>query len=213
MAQGGLSLDDAFTQVVELPAVPPGAYLAHWIAITADDNGKTQGDVNFTVVAATPSPAATPTPATSPTYAPPSSASPAGASPSATPAATATQPPSPSPSPAPGDSGQASGSELIIPIVLVGAAVVGLAWFLVRRRPSLIGPLDHLPTPGAILFDLDGTLVDTVGARIEGWLKTFAEIGIDADRGHVARLIGADGKRLAIEVAGVAGREFSAGAR
>lgn len=73
----------------------------------------------------------------------------------------------------------------------------------------MIGPLDHLPTPGAILFDLDGTLVDTVEARIEGWLKTFAEIGIDADRGHVARLIGADGKRLAIEVAGVAGRELS----
>jgi HAD superfamily hydrolase (TIGR01509 family) len=73
----------------------------------------------------------------------------------------------------------------------------------------LIGPLDHLPTPGAILFDLDGTLVDTVEARIDGWLKTFAEIGIDADRDHVARLIGADGKRLAIEVAGVAGRELS----
>lgn len=136
VAQGGLSLDDAFTQVVELPAVPPGEYIGHWISITADDNGKTQGDVNFTVVAATPSPAATPTSATSPTYAPPSTASPASASPSATPAATATQLPSPSPSPAPGDSGQATGSELIIPIVLVGAAVVGLAWFLVRRRPA-----------------------------------------------------------------------------
>jgi HAD superfamily hydrolase (TIGR01509 family) len=73
----------------------------------------------------------------------------------------------------------------------------------------LSGPLDHLPDPAGILFDLDGTLVDTVEKRIDGWLSTFAEIGIEADRDHVARLIGADGKRLAIEVAGVAGRELS----
>lgn len=73
----------------------------------------------------------------------------------------------------------------------------------------MTGPLDNLPDPAGILFDLDGTLVDTVEKRIEGWLSTFAELGIDADRTHVARLIGADGKRLAIEVAGVAGRELS----
>ena len=73
----------------------------------------------------------------------------------------------------------------------------------------MIGPLEHLPDPAGILFDLDGTLVDTVEKRIEGWMSTFAELGIEADRDHVARLIGADGKRLAIEVAGVAGRELS----
>jgi len=60
-----------------------------------------------------------------------------------------------------------------------------------------------------ILFDLDGTLVDTVETRIEGWMRTFDEIGIDADRSHVARLIGADGKRLAREVAAAAGREIT----
>jgi methionine-rich copper-binding protein CopC len=130
VAEGGLSADDAFTQVVELPAVPPGAYQAHWVSITADDNGKTQGDVNFTVVAATPSPAITPTPATSPTYAPPSES--ATATPAATPALTAT--PLPTASPAPGETGQPAGSELILPIVLVGAIVVGLAWYLLRRR-------------------------------------------------------------------------------
>jgi len=73
----------------------------------------------------------------------------------------------------------------------------------------LIGPLEHLPTPGGLLFDLDGTLVDTVERRIEGWMQTFAEVGIEADRDHVARLIGADGKRLAIEVAAVTGRELT----
>jgi len=67
----------------------------------------------------------------------------------------------------------------------------------------------ELATPRALIFDLDGTLVDTVGTRIEGWLRTFEEYGIPADRGHVASLIGADGKRLAREVAEAAGRRLS----
>ncbi|MEA2621502.1 MAG: hypothetical protein QOH61_412 [Chloroflexota bacterium] len=63
--------------------------------------------------------------------------------------------------------------------------------------------------PSALLFDLDGTLVDTVQDRIEAWMRTFAELGIKADRSHVAGLIGADGKRLAMEVAAIAGRKLS----
>jgi beta-phosphoglucomutase-like phosphatase (HAD superfamily) len=70
--------------------------------------------------------------------------------------------------------------------------------------------LVQLADPGALLFDLDGTLVDTVGLRIEAWLRTFAEVGIPAERQHVATLIGADGKRLAHEVAAVAGLELDA---
>jgi HAD superfamily hydrolase (TIGR01509 family) len=73
----------------------------------------------------------------------------------------------------------------------------------------LIDALAALPDPQGILFDLDGTLVDTVQTRIEAWLRTFEEVGIPADREHVARLIGADGKRLAMEVAGVAGRDIT----
>lgn len=69
--------------------------------------------------------------------------------------------------------------------------------------------LAQLPDPAGVLFDLDGTLVDTVEKRIDAWLRTFEEVGIAADRDHVARLIGADGKRLAREVAGVAGREIT----
>jgi methionine-rich copper-binding protein CopC len=130
VAEGGLSQDDAFTQVVELPAVPPGAYEAHWISITADDNGKTQGDVRFTVIAATSPPSVTPQPSTSPTYEPPPSSTPPATS-SPTPAATVT----PTPTPAPGPS-QSSGAELIVPLVLVVAVAVGLGWFLLRRRPS-----------------------------------------------------------------------------
>jgi len=65
----------------------------------------------------------------------------------------------------------------------------------------------HAPAswPAAVIFDLDGTLVDTVEARITAWLTIFEEQGIPADRGQVAALIGADGRRLAREVAAAAG--------
>jgi HAD superfamily hydrolase (TIGR01509 family) len=66
-----------------------------------------------------------------------------------------------------------------------------------------------VPDPGGMLFDLDGTLVDTVNIRIEAWMRTFAEIGFPAERKHVAGLIGADGKRLAMEVAAIGGRRLS----
>ncbi|MEO8626089.1 MAG: HAD hydrolase-like protein [Candidatus Limnocylindrales bacterium] len=61
-----------------------------------------------------------------------------------------------------------------------------------------------------MVFDLDGTLVSTVETRIEAWMQVFAEVRIKADRDHVARLIGSDGKRLAHEVADVAGHPISA---
>lgn len=57
------------------------------------------------------------------------------------------------------------------------------------------------PVPAAIIFDLDGTLVDTVETRIAAWLRTFEEQGIPADRAQVAALIGSDGRRLARVVA------------
>jgi HAD superfamily hydrolase (TIGR01549 family) len=59
----------------------------------------------------------------------------------------------------------------------------------------------RLPQPAALLFDLDGTLVDTVQTRLDAWLKAFSEFGIRADRLDVARLIGSDGRRLARVVA------------
>jgi len=72
-----------------------------------------------------------------------------------------------------------------------------------------VADLASLPTPGAILFDLDGTLVDTVGRRVEAWLAAFAELGIRADAERVGRLVGADGKRLAREVAADAGTRLT----
>jgi HAD superfamily hydrolase (TIGR01509 family) len=63
-----------------------------------------------------------------------------------------------------------------------------------------------LPSPQAVIFDLDGTLVDTVETRIEGWLAVFEEVGIPADRQKLGPLIGVDGKRLAREIAALAGQ-------
>lgn len=63
--------------------------------------------------------------------------------------------------------------------------------------------------PAAIIFDLDGTLVDTVDARIEAWASTFEAYGIPASRRQLERLIGMDGRRLAIEVAATAGRTLT----
>jgi HAD superfamily hydrolase (TIGR01509 family) len=57
----------------------------------------------------------------------------------------------------------------------------------------------------AFVFDLDGTLVDTVETRIVAWLRTFDEFQIPANRAQVARLIGSDGKRVACVVAESAG--------
>lgn len=58
----------------------------------------------------------------------------------------------------------------------------------------------------AWVFDLDGTLVDTVDTRITAWLRTFKEQGIPANRAVVAKLIGSDGRRLARVVAEGAGQ-------
>jgi len=69
--------------------------------------------------------------------------------------------------------------------------------------------LADLPDPRALLFDLDGTLVDTVLIRIQAWLGAFREAGIPAERAAVAALIGSDGRALAREIGTQAGRRLS----
>lgn len=73
-------------------------------------------------------------------------------------------------------------------------------------------PVDHpaLPRPAAILFDLDGTLVDTVERRIEAWARTFEEAGLPVERALLGPLIGVDGRRLAREVAARSGVSLDA---
>jgi HAD superfamily hydrolase (TIGR01509 family) len=69
---------------------------------------------------------------------------------------------------------------------------------------ALTDPAD-LPLPHAVLFDLDGTLVDTVETRIDAWLHALEEAGSPTTHERLAPLIGVDGKRLAREIAALAG--------
>jgi HAD superfamily hydrolase (TIGR01509 family) len=69
-------------------------------------------------------------------------------------------------------------------------------------------PIDELPTPTAVLFDLDGTLVDSVTHRIDAWQQTFTEVGLPIARDRLSPLIGLDGRRLAREVAALHGQHI-----
>jgi HAD superfamily hydrolase (TIGR01509 family) len=63
-----------------------------------------------------------------------------------------------------------------------------------------------LPRPDAVLFDLDGTLVDTVQTRIDAWLEALEQSGYATTREVLTPMIGLDGRRLAGEIAALAGR-------
>ena len=55
----------------------------------------------------------------------------------------------------------------------------------------------------AILFDVDGTLVDSNDAHAHAWVQAFAESGITVDFHDVRRLIGMGGDKLMPRVSGI----------
>jgi HAD superfamily hydrolase (TIGR01509 family) len=55
----------------------------------------------------------------------------------------------------------------------------------------------------AVLFDVDGTLVDSNDAHAAAWVKAFAEHGVTVDPAHVRRCIGMGGDKLMPEVSGL----------
>jgi len=69
----------------------------------------------------------------------------------------------------------------------------------------MVVALDRSPLPAAVLFDLDGTLVDTVELRISAWVEALGSAGLPTGRAQLAPLIGLDGRRLAREIAALAG--------
>ena len=71
--------------------------------------------------------------------------------------------------------------------------------------PAALTHVADLPLPHAVLFDLDGTLVDTVETRIDAWLHALEEARLSTTHERLAPLIGVDGKRLAREIAALAG--------
>ncbi len=56
----------------------------------------------------------------------------------------------------------------------------------------------------AVLFDVDGTLVDSNDAHAAAWVRAFTEHGIVVDPVHVRRCIGMGGDHLMPAVSGIA---------
>jgi HAD superfamily hydrolase (TIGR01509 family) len=55
----------------------------------------------------------------------------------------------------------------------------------------------------AILFDIDGTLVDSNDAHAQAWVDAFAEAGMTVDPSEVRRAIGMGGEKLIPNVSGI----------
>jgi HAD superfamily hydrolase (TIGR01509 family) len=64
----------------------------------------------------------------------------------------------------------------------------------------------------AVLFDVDGTLVDSNDAHAEAWVRAFSEFDIEVDPTKVRRCIGMGGDKLMPAVAGIL-EESPVGAR
>jgi HAD superfamily hydrolase (TIGR01509 family) len=74
----------------------------------------------------------------------------------------------------------------------VAAAVRPPAWVMGRLRTT-----DELPfQPRGYVFDVEGTLVDTVLPTLQCWSETLGEIGVTASVADLHPYSGMDGKRL-----------------
>lgn len=56
--------------------------------------------------------------------------------------------------------------------------------------------------PGAVLLDIDGTLVDSNYLHVHAWVRAFAEVGRPADAWRVHRCIGMGSDLLVAEILG-----------
>ena len=56
--------------------------------------------------------------------------------------------------------------------------------------------------PGAVLFDIDGTLVDSNYVHVDAWSRAFADAGLTVPSSRIHRCIGMDGGKLLEELAG-----------
>jgi len=53
-----------------------------------------------------------------------------------------------------------------------------------------------MPRPQAVIFDVDGTLMDTVDLHAEAWVEIFRRFGIDTTFDEIRRQIGKGGDQL-----------------
>ena len=63
----------------------------------------------------------------------------------------------------------------------------------------------------ALIFDLDGTLIDTVYAHVFAWQQALGEAGLPIDGWRIHRRIGMSGGLFTRAVAREAGRPLSDG--
>lgn len=61
----------------------------------------------------------------------------------------------------------------------------------------------------AVLFDIDGTLVDSNYLHVHAWARAFSDVGIAADAWRIHRSIGMDGSTLVKTLSGDADDELS----
>ena len=118
VATGSLDPTDSKSLTAPMPSLGDGTYQVRWTAISADDGFIERGSFQFTVATA--------------------SAGPSGAagSPGSSDVVASTVAPGSIPSTATGGDSPGQAGDVLIPIIIVAAAVaIGLAWFL-RRRPS-----------------------------------------------------------------------------
>jgi HAD superfamily hydrolase (TIGR01509 family) len=57
-------------------------------------------------------------------------------------------------------------------------------------------------TPPAVLFDIDGTLVDSNYLHVHAWCRAFGEVGMAVESWRIHRAIGMDGTRLVKSLSG-----------
>jgi beta-phosphoglucomutase-like phosphatase (HAD superfamily) len=62
----------------------------------------------------------------------------------------------------------------------------------------------------ALIFDLDGTLIDTVYAHVFAWQRVFEDAGFPIDGWRIHRRIGMSGGLFARAAGREVGRELSA---
>ncbi|GAA1979675.1 HAD family hydrolase [Isoptericola halotolerans] len=62
---------------------------------------------------------------------------------------------------------------------------------------------------GAVLLDVDGTLVDSNYMQVDAWVHAFRDVGIEIDAWRVHRTLGMAGPQLVTRVAELSGAELS----
>ena len=76
------------------------------------------------------------------------------------------------------------------------------------RLSAAVNPRPYFDPMRALIFDLDGTLVDTVYAHVFAWQRAFAEAGMPIDGWRIHRRIGMSGGLFARAVARELGRSL-----